>query len=118
MDMNFKALAIDCGMEEEEVLELVKLFIETSLSDLNRIQSAVDEGDAQKVAAVAHSIKGAAANLRLKEIFEMVKRMEMSGRENKLDEVTGIVGAIKEKLDVLVENLPRSNMAGDTEHKS
>jgi HPt (histidine-containing phosphotransfer) domain-containing protein len=102
--MNFKALAIDCGMEEDEVLELVKLFIETSLSDLNQIQSAIDEGDAQKVAMAAHSIKGAAANLGLTEIFEMAKRIEMNGRENKLDGAEGTAVAIEEKLDELAKS--------------
>ena len=105
--MNLEALAIDFGMEEDELIELVKLFIETSLSDLNRIQSAIDEGDAQKVVTAAHSIKGAAANLGLMEIFEMAKRIEMNARENKLDGTPGTAKAINEKLDGLAESFPR-----------
>jgi HPt (histidine-containing phosphotransfer) domain-containing protein len=116
--MNLEALAIDFGMEEDELLELVKLFIETSLSDLDRIQSAIDEGDAQKVAMAAHSIKGAASNLGLTEIFEIAKTMDLNARENNLDGAPGEAEAIKEKLDGLTEGLSRSNVTGDAEPQS
>ncbi len=106
--MNVKTLAISFGMEEGELLELINLFVETSLSDLNRIQSAADERDAQRLARAAHSIKGAAANLRLTEIFEMAKSIEANGRENKLEGVREMAEAIKENLEGLTESLSRA----------
>ena len=103
--MNLEALAIDFGMEEDELLELVKLFIETSLSDLNRIQSAIDEGDAQKVAMAAHSIKGAAANLGLTEIFEVAKIIEMEARSNHLDRVQKWIRTLRTEVDRMAGDL-------------
>ncbi len=103
--MNFKELAKNLEMEEDEFLEMVDLFWETTSSDLGKLQSAVEEKEAQKVVKAAHSIKGAAANLGFFEIYEVAKRIEMDARENNLDEATGSVKTIKEKLDLIALSL-------------
>ena len=103
--MNFKELARNLEMGEEEFLEIVDLFFETTSSDLGKLQSAVEERDAQGVAETAHSIKGAAAILTLAEIYEAAKRIEMDARENHLERTNGAVKTIKEKIDLIAEAL-------------
>ena len=63
--MNFIELAENLELEENEFLELVALFVKTGYSDLNKLQSAIEDEDTEKVAIVAHSIKGTSANLGL-----------------------------------------------------
>jgi HPt (histidine-containing phosphotransfer) domain-containing protein len=103
--MDFKELAENLELEENEFLELVGLFVETGYSDLNKLQSAIEDGDTEKVARVAHSMRGTSANLGLMEIFESAKRIEMNARDNDLYGATGAAKIIKEELDRIAKAL-------------
>ncbi len=105
--MNFKGLAEQLEMEEDEYLEIVELFLEASASDLGQLRSAVEEQDPQKAVRAAHSIKGAAGNLRLTAIFELAQRMEREARENRLDGAVSAIGTIQENLNRIDESLKR-----------
>jgi len=103
--MNLKELSEKLELEEDEFLELVCLFVETSFSYSNEFQSAIEDKDAQKVARVAHSIKGAAVTLGLAEIFELANKMEKNAQANDLEGITGAVTSIKEELDRIAKGL-------------
>ena len=79
--------------------------METSSSDLAQLQSAMEGGDIPKVIHAAHSIKGAAVNLRLMEIHEAAKRIEIEARENRLERITEMARTMREKLDQIAETL-------------
>lgn len=106
--MNLKELANQVEMEEEEFLEMIELFLDTSTSDLNHLQSAAEKGEALKVAGAAHSIKGAAANLGLIEIYELAKKTEEEARDHHSDEASQLARAIKEKLNWIAEGLSQA----------
>ena len=103
--MDFKELAENLELEENEFLELIGLFVETGYSDLDKLQSAIEDGDTEKVARVAHSMRGTSANLGLTEIFESAKRIEMNARDNDLHGATGAAKIIKEELDRIAKAL-------------
>lgn len=103
--MNLKELAKDLELEEEEFLEMVNLFLETASSDLGKLQSALEEWNGTMAVNTAHSIKGAAATLGLMEIYEVAKRIEIEVRENRLEKARGGIRTIREKLDLISENL-------------
>lgn len=103
--MDLKEIARDLDLEEDEYLELLELFLETSASDLVRLETAIAERDGDKVKAAAHSIKGAAGTLGLKEIFEIAKRTEFNARENNLKDSFEAVMAMREKLDQIATEL-------------
>jgi HPt (histidine-containing phosphotransfer) domain-containing protein len=105
MRMDFAKLAENLGLEEDEYLELWELFLETSSSDLSKLQSAIDRGDIQQTVEAAHSVKGAAVTLGFEEIYEMAKGVEEKARENSLDGVTEPVRIMRKKLDVMGEAL-------------
>ena len=75
-DMNFKQLADNIGFGEEDFLELVELFLETGLADLDEMDEALRQKDPRKVMMAAHSLKGAAVNLGFTEIYEVAKVVE------------------------------------------
>jgi HPt (histidine-containing phosphotransfer) domain-containing protein len=89
------------------MMEIIGLFLEASASDLRQLQSAIDQEDVQSAVRAAHSIKGAAANLRLTAIFELAQRMEREARENRLEGAIGTIQAIRENLTRLDESLKR-----------
>jgi HPt (histidine-containing phosphotransfer) domain-containing protein len=102
--MNFKELAENIGLEEQEYLELIELFIETGMSDLGKLQSAIEQGNAEEAANAAHSIKGAAGSLGLMEIYEVARKIEKEGRNDRLEETAQDAQQLKEKLEIIAEH--------------
>lgn len=103
--MKLKELAENLEMGVDEFLEMMRLFLETSASDLNQWQSGIDEGNSKKIMTAAHSIKGAAINLGLVEIYEVAKETEMEARDNHLGGATRGMTSLREKLDQIAESL-------------
>ena len=101
--MNFKELGENLGLEEDEYLELIKLLIETSRADMARIESAAKDENSDEVANRLHSIKGAAGNLGLIEIYNLAKQGEQIARNNALDQLPDIVQGLKTRLNSLAE---------------
>ena len=102
--MNIGELAENLGMEEEECLELVELFIETGMSDLDKLQSAIAEKDTEGAAIAAHSLKGASGNLGFTELYEIAKSIEGNTRNGQLDGAAEATQALKEKLNIIAGN--------------
>ncbi len=80
--MNFKFQAKKMGLPEEEYLEILDLFIKTTANNLNQMRSAMQTGDISKILQETHSLKGAALNLGLREICEIVEKITMRVRGN------------------------------------
>ena len=101
--MNFIELAESLGLEVEEYMELIKLFNESGKSDLDKLQSAIDEGNKEKAAEAAHSIKGAAGNLGLMELHEAAEAIEKKARQGRLEGAVEYAQVLKNKFDVIAE---------------
>lgn len=103
--MNFKDLAINLEMEKEEYLEMIGLFLETSANDLTYLYSALDKGEGLNGANAVHSIKGAAANLGLTEIYKLAQKIETEALENHLDRTSEQILVLRQELDQMAEEL-------------
>ncbi len=103
--MNLKELALELGMEQDEMRELLVIFIESSESDLVKLKQALIEGDAKQVADAAHSIKGASANLGFMDIFSVAKNLEQKARENSLEGFTDEVHILKDRLSSITKSI-------------
>lgn len=101
--MNIKKLAEDLGLEEEEYLELFVLFVKTGRSDIEKLQAAIEAGDAEKIASTAHSLKGACGNLGFMELHEIAGEIVEKARNNQLEGISGSFKALKEKFYSIVE---------------
>ena len=97
--MDFKELAEDIGLEEAEYLELIELFMDKGKSDLDEIQSAIAAKDAEAVASLAHSIKGAAVNLGLTDCYEVAKDIEEKARSGVLEGASNSVQILRKNLE-------------------
>ena len=80
-----KQMAENVGLEEDEYLSLLVLFIETSTSYLSELYSAMHDGDSKRVYETTHTIRGAAESLGLPEMSEIAKEIEMKARQNILE---------------------------------
>ena len=105
--MNFKELADNLGLEEEEYMELIELLIETGMSDLDKLQSAIDAGDTEKAAEAAHSLKGAAGNLGITEFSQVAREVEDNSRNGTLEGASEAAQTLREKLDSIADSVRR-----------
>lgn len=97
--MDVKELADELGLEKDEYLELVELFVEKSITDLDELQSAVGAENAEKAASAAHSIKGAAGNLGFMALYEEAKKIEAQALLGSLDETIASIQALRNDLE-------------------
>jgi HPt (histidine-containing phosphotransfer) domain-containing protein len=100
--MNIKALADNLGLDEEEYLELIDLFLETGMTDLDTLESAIREADADLLARTAHSLKGASANLGLTDFSEVAKGIELQARDTRVQGAAAMVQQLRSKMDDIV----------------
>ena len=101
--MNFKESSENLGLDEEEYLELIELFIETGMSDLEKLHSAINEGNTENAANAAHSLKGAASNLGFMELSETAKGIEEKTRNGQMEGAAEAALVIKEKMDIIAD---------------
>ncbi|MCK4603078.1 MAG: hypothetical protein BA871_09600 [Desulfuromonadales bacterium C00003096] len=103
--MNISELAENIGLEKEEYLELSELFVETGMSDMDKLQSAINEGNTEEVARASHSLKGTAGNLGFMELFEAAKKINDEAREGRLDRTSDYAQVLKEKFNAIASLL-------------
>jgi len=89
------------GLEEDEFIEVLTLFVKVSESDLLNMETGLKNEDAKSVSDAAHSIKGAALNLGLTDISEIAQGVEMRARKDNLQGTFEASSAIREKLEAI-----------------
>ncbi len=99
--MDIKALAEELGLEENDALRLVQIFIEATEQDLLLLERAFADQDADQVRKLAHQIKGAASTLELTAITEAALAIEEKARSNLLEDTESRIAAIRSGLDSL-----------------
>lgn len=103
--MSIRDLAENLGLEEAEYLELLELFIEVGMSDLEKLQSAIGVGESEETRGAAHSLKGAAGNMGLMEIYDLAKEIEEKAIDGQLQTISEASNELKKMLESLAENL-------------
>ena len=71
------------------------------MSDMDKLQSAIDERNVEEVAKASHSLKGAAVNLGFIELFEVAKKINDEAREGRLDRTSDYAQVLKEKFNAI-----------------
>ena len=110
--MNFKVQAEKMGLDEEEYIEIVNLFIQTTADNLGQIRSAVETGDVSKIREETHSLKGAALNLGFWEICEIADRLTKRVRENCWQGLAADIEVIQGRVDRIADTVGKKSMEG------
>jgi HPt (histidine-containing phosphotransfer) domain-containing protein len=97
--MNLAELAKKLGLEEEEYKELVELFLDTGLSDLDKLKSALDAADTEQIARAAHSFKGAAGNIGFMDLHDVAKEIVEKARNNSLEGASESIALLLKKME-------------------
>ena len=105
--MNPNDLMEKLGLNAEEMSELISLFVDTCRQDLQRMSAALERQDPRGVSEAAHSIKGAAGNMRFEQIYELARSIEEDARQRNLagvgarvEEIRTAVGKIGKQFDI------------------
>ncbi|MBW1840349.1 MAG: response regulator [Deltaproteobacteria bacterium] len=93
------------GFGNREYSEIVEQFINSGKSDIDRLQSAIEEGNAVKAAEAAHSLKGASIIVGLTEIYEIARGIEEKSRNDQLTEAAAAVQNLKGKFARVCESI-------------
>lgn len=99
--MNFKEIGQEIGLDEEEYLEMIELFFESGGEDINTLEAAIKEADAEKAHEASHSIKGSSGSLMLDTIYETAKSMDDILRTGKFENVEEMLGELKSAYETL-----------------
>ncbi len=99
--MDYKHLADQLDINEEEFSELVALFVTITRADLKKIRQGVSNDNSSQAAAAAHSIKGAAANLGFTQMAALAKKMEALANAGSLDNFDAYILEIETRLEAL-----------------
>lgn len=102
--MDFKAMASKIGFGEEDFLELVRLLITTSQSELLTVEKELAVGSNIGISRAAHSIKGAAGNLGFMHMASVARDLETlanQGDTGNMDKIKNKAAALKADLDLI-----------------
>jgi HPt (histidine-containing phosphotransfer) domain-containing protein len=80
--LDLQKLADEMDFDLEDVEMLLEVFLEGVEISLKNMQEAIDKDNKKELFHLAHSIKGSALNLRLRDISEFAKEIEMRARNN------------------------------------
>ena len=101
--MYFNKISRKLGLEENEYLELVELFVETSKADIKDLRFAINNKNIEMITGITHSLKGAAMNLGLDDFIELAELIEKTSFYGELKETSKNVKIFQKKLDDLLD---------------
>jgi HPt (histidine-containing phosphotransfer) domain-containing protein len=99
--MNFKEIAERIGLDEDEYIEMIELFVESGGEDLNKLEAAIKEADAEKAHEASHSIKGSSGSLMLDAVYEIAKSMDDILRIGKFDNVEEMLNKLRSEYETI-----------------
>ena len=91
-------LVRDLELEPGSAAALAASFLRATREDLKKLQAAAQAGDARGVAAVAHHVKGAAANLEVEPIRSRSEALERRARAGDLATAAELLSEIGAEL--------------------
>jgi len=99
--MDYKTLASNLGIDEDDFRELVELFVTVTLAELDKIRQGVASGSPKDVVAASHSIKGAAGNLGFESMAELANKMEIQAHKGSLGNFNTYISDFETQVNAL-----------------
>jgi len=103
--LNTASLLAGLGGNEKLVRELVDVFVTDAPKLMSRIERAIKRGDAGRLKETAHALKGSIGNFETSRAFSAARRLELLGREKKLQYAPAALADAKMELKRLIETL-------------
>ncbi|MCD4653569.1 Hpt domain-containing protein [bacterium] len=90
------------GDDIELLMELIQMFSEEYESNLDKLDSSIQSGDCQSIAATAHSIKGELKTLGAEISASIAAKMEEMCRQDELSDIGHHFVILREEINRFV----------------
>jgi len=97
LDFDEKYMEEIVGDNDDLVVILIDTFLECYLPELEKIENALNEKDADRMYRAAHTLKGMYANFGKGDLFSLCAFLEMQGRDGVIDGLLQKLNDLKEK---------------------
>ena len=101
--MDKDKLAAQLGFKRSDIDVLIKIFRKNTGTLIEEMGIMIKQNNMQGIADAAHAIKGSAGNLKLNEIFELSKSIEIMAKTTQNEDYEMYHDQLKEMLDMLNE---------------
>jgi len=91
--------------DRELLREIAGIYLNSYGEELNRIGAAIAAGDAAKIFALAHTIKGSIGNFGADEAVEFARTIERHARDGQLGDIEASFQRLQALLDQLAAEL-------------
>jgi HPt (histidine-containing phosphotransfer) domain-containing protein len=96
--LDTEVLAELSALGEEDLRDLVEVYFEDVASQLDRLQAALVDGDAEALAAAAHRVKGASLSIGAARVAALASELETAGRSDDLSGCDALLRAFESEL--------------------
>jgi len=86
------------GGDEDLLVEIIKIFIDTYPEDLKILLDSINEGDPESIRKNAHRMKGSVSNFGKRQAFESAKLIENLAKEGDLSKMPSMYDDLAESL--------------------
>lgn len=93
------------GGDESLLRDMARFFVEDSAVLLNRLQRALETGDAAEATLAAHSLKGLAGNLGARDCEHAASVLEATARAGKLRRSVDMLSSLRHEIERLINSL-------------
>ena len=100
---------------EEFMAELIDIYLDDSPAQIRALRDAIQGREGEVAASAAHRLKGSSGNLGADSLAALCRRVEESGRENRVEEMPGLLKDIEREFSRVKEYL--SAVRQDSDHK-
>jgi PAS domain S-box-containing protein len=94
-------VAEELGLDQEQYLEILTGFIEEKKKDMEELEKALAREDTERIARLAHKIKGSALNLRLDLMAQPAASIEKAAKEGDLTRISDDWDALSRGFEAL-----------------
>ncbi len=101
--------------DEEFMAELIDIFLDDSPAQIRVLRDAIEGREAEVAASAAHRLKGSSGNLGADSLAALCRRVEESGRENRVEKMPGLLRDIEREFSRVKEYL--SAVRQDSDYK-
>jgi len=90
---------------EDEFSDLLTVYIDDSMTRLPDIRQALQDKNAQTLRELAHSLKGASANITATALAALCYEMETAAKDEKLDGLESLLSRIEQEFETVRSHL-------------
>jgi HPt (histidine-containing phosphotransfer) domain-containing protein len=107
-----------CVGSVEFAEHLLQIFTTRFCEDLERLEQRLEAGDADELARIAHTMKGAAGNVAAPGLHQRTARIEELARQRRLAEISGPIARLRDEWERFSEAVAAGGFSPETLNQS